>query len=461
MKVGGEGLRAADMAPRVATAIAGYALGGSLLAFFTREGRFKGEETDPEEHAAAAAALFESTALACVGGLLVGAMVCFANPARFASTRTTLGLLAFPLVVQGLGVVASAGGAFSVRVERRGDPVAAMHLGLYVTALLTLFGLAGAAYWFLGTIWLPFFLCGAIGVGASLAFARRPTGRPAKGELALASWLEALFTPVSVIAGALFLGYEIGDHCGLAFGGAFGAATTAGGAAACSSYMLTMRGYGPIADAAVHVFLHSGAKDDARVDALRAAGERARSLSRGHGSAVTAFVTFAAFAAYVGVVSSYKCSAWGERSGVPVRAFGALLAECSAAGNAFDGGPLSVPAVLVGGAAGVLLVAGALALGIREAVDRERFTRAEQQPRSALFAVLVSAMPVGVGVLFKYGLGVGGEAVGTLLLTAALTGGIAGLFLENARRGGLAHTPTYLPITGAIALSLVAAPLFV
>jgi hypothetical protein len=75
--------------------------------------------------------------------------------------------------------------------------------------------------------------------------------------------------------------------------------------------------------------------------------------------------------------------------------------------------------------------------------------------------VLVSALPVGVGVLFKYGLGAGGEAVGAMLLTCGIGGAFVALFVEGVRQGNADELSGLLPVKAVLSIAMVAAPLFV
>lgn len=166
----------------------GFALGGSLAVLLLRVGGGVFTETtrlgteqdlpagedDPQELATLSRAIgeqaghtsgtgsdvFESVEIATVAALIlgVGLGLVAADGGSFDS-RYVL----FPLIVRGIGILASLIGNIAVRTdERRRNALAAMSRGLYVAAFLALVGLAVASFFLMGNPatnvvdWRPF-----------------------------------------------------------------------------------------------------------------------------------------------------------------------------------------------------------------------------------------------------------------------------------------------------------------
>jgi K(+)-stimulated pyrophosphate-energized sodium pump len=210
-----------------------------------------------------AAGTFQSTVAETLGAMILGAAVFRAN----AHVPSVLSLALFPLVARAFGVLGAIFGVMVVKTDDREDPVVALVRGLYVTALLYLAGVAGAAKWLLGEHWPRFLACGALGIAASLAFFHvcqyyteckfRPVrelsevarGGPALAILGgIAAGLESTVLPLVVIVTLTLGSYEIGVSTGLAGGGLFGMAVATVGVLGMAPYVLAMDAFGAIVD---------------------------------------------------------------------------------------------------------------------------------------------------------------------------------------------------------------------
>src|SRR6266699_1642291 len=107
--------------------------------------------------------LFESTAAENIGAMILGV-----------GLYPYFGLkgILFPLVARAFGLIASIIGVVIVKTEEKGDPMAALNRGYYVTSLLAIGGFFVATKWLLAvdpvmhpaaeSAWFYFFLCGVI-----------------------------------------------------------------------------------------------------------------------------------------------------------------------------------------------------------------------------------------------------------------------------------------------------------
>ncbi|MHB8851879.1 MAG: sodium-translocating pyrophosphatase [Ignavibacteriaceae bacterium] len=413
--------------------------------------------------------LFESTAAENIGAMILAATLYNSNIASMKSEGLTLiGVLLFPLVARAFGILASIVGVMIVRTNDKEDPMQALNRGFYVTATLATVGFFIASKWLLGSHYLNFFFCGAIGVLISLAFVYitqyyteykyRPvryiadasqTG-PATNIIAgLAIGMESTGFPALVIGAGIVSTYFIGQSTGLKDAGLFGTAVATMGMLGSAAYILAMDTFGPITDNAGGIIEMSQQEESVRMktDRLDAVGNTTKALTKGYAVGSAALAAFLLFGAYIDEVKNYMPSFQGVIN-------------------------LDKPEVFVGALLGAMLVilfssfaikaVGKAAYAIINNV-REQFknnpgimqgtskpdygqcvdiaTKAALR-KMVVPGLLVVGMTIGVGLVFKWiyywGGGVnnptgalGAEVVGGYLMVGTITGILFALFMNN------------------------------
>src|SRR5437667_11328184 len=120
--------------------------------------------------------LFESTAAENIGAMILGATLATALGNKgMAFSAGIVGVMLFPLVARAFGLLASIVGIIVVKTREDQDPMQALNRGYYVAATLAVAGFFVATKWLLANpshpdAWWKYFLCGVIGVLASVAF---------------------------------------------------------------------------------------------------------------------------------------------------------------------------------------------------------------------------------------------------------------------------------------------------
>jgi K(+)-stimulated pyrophosphate-energized sodium pump len=260
--------------------------------------------------------IFESTAAENVGAMILGAAL-----------YPVLGIkgILFPLIIQAVNIIASMIGVFVVHSREDEDPMHALDRGYYVTTFLALLGFAAAVYFMLqGRWWL--LGAGIVGIITSFLFVRiteyytetryRPVRSIAEASLTgpatniisgLAVGMETPAMPVIVISAALLVSYYCGVH-GLADAhlanyakGIYGTAIATMGMLSASAYILAMDTFGPITDNAGGIIEMSNQPDAVRekTDALDAAGNTTKALTKGYAIGSAALAAFLLFSAYL------------------------------------------------------------------------------------------------------------------------------------------------------------------
>jgi len=401
--------------------------------------------------------LFESTAAENIGAMIIGV-----------GLYPYFGLkgILFPLVARAFGLIASIIGVVIVKTEEKGDPMAALNRGYYVTSLLAIGGFFVATKWLLAvdpvmhpgaeSAWFYFFLCGVIGIAMAQAFVYitqyyteykyRPvksiaeasqTG-PATNIIAgMAVGLECTAIPVVVISIAIIASYYLGSMSGIQHAGLFGTAVATMGMLGTAAYILAMDTFGPITDNAGGIIEMSGQPEEVRkkTDLLDAVGNTTKALTKGYAIGSAALAAFLLFSAYLDEVAHY----------------GAKLESVN----------IAKPEVFVGGLLGAMLVFLFSGLAIRAVgiaayyVIQDVRDQFRENPgilkgtvkpnygrtvdivtvgalkQMILPGVLAVAMPIAVGVIFRL-LGVGAEAVAALLMVGTIAGILMATFLNNS-----------------------------
>jgi K(+)-stimulated pyrophosphate-energized sodium pump len=257
--------------------------------------------------------LFESTAAENIGAMILGVAL---FPIFGAA-----GVL-FPLVMCALGLLASMIGVICVRGKDNADPMNAMNLGYYITAVISAVFFYIGTMWLLGNIW--FFYAGLVGIVLSVCFLRvtlyytdhhyRPvqeiadaseTGPATNIITGFSVALETTAIPAIMIGAALLLSYWFGSQSGIAFGGLYGTASATIGMLMVCAYVLAMDSFGPIADNAGGIVEMSQAPESVRkrMDGLDAAGNTTKALTKGYAIGSASLAVFLLFNAYMAEIS--------------------------------------------------------------------------------------------------------------------------------------------------------------
>jgi K(+)-stimulated pyrophosphate-energized sodium pump len=272
--------------------------------------------------------LFESTAAENIGAMILAAGLYRSNTAYFdANSLTLLGVILFPLVARAFGIIASIIGIMTVKTNETEDPMKALNRGYFVTSILAMVGFYIASRWLLGSEhYFNFFLCGVIGVVASIAFVYitqyyteykyRPvqsiaeasqTG-PATNIIAgIAVGMESTGYPILVISIAIISAYFLGNSSGLEHAGLFGTAVATMGMLGTAAYILAMDTFGPITDNAGGIveMSHQPEAIRERTDRLDSVGNTTKALTKGYAVGSAALAAFLLFGAYIDEIRNY------------------------------------------------------------------------------------------------------------------------------------------------------------
>ncbi len=277
--------------------------------------------------------LFESTAAENIGAMILGVAI-YSALAKATGTPNPAWIF-FPLVVRAFGLIACGIGLLFVGGADIRNPMGALNRGYFVAAILSAVFMYFVTMQMLGSTWLV--LAGLVGLVTSLAFvlltqyytagegrpvqeiARASLTGPATNAIAgFAVGFETTGPTAIVIALALFLSYTCGQHFaqdvnlpafngipGSAVGGVFGTAIATMGMLMTAAYILAMDTFGPITDNAGGIVEMSGQPESIReiTDALDAAGNTTKALTKGYAVASAALAAFLLFSAYLDKVA--------------------------------------------------------------------------------------------------------------------------------------------------------------
>lgn len=401
--------------------------------------------------------LFESTAAENIGAMILGV-----------GLYPFFGLqgILFPLVARAFGLIASIIGVVVVKTDEKGDPMAALNRGYYVTSILAIVGFFFATRWLLSvdpavhpgleSAWFYFFLCGVIGIVTAQAFVYitqyyteyryRPvrtiaeaskTG-PATNIIAgMAVGLECTALPVIVISAAIIGSYYLGNMSGVEHAGLFGTAVATMGMLGTAAYILAMDTFGPITDNAGGIIEMSGQPEEVRrkTDRLDAVGNTTKALTKGYAIGSAALAAFLLFSAYLDEVAHYGAKLAGVNIAKP---------------EVFVGGLLGAMLVFLFSALAIRAVGIAAYYVIQDVRDQFRenpgILQGTVKPnygrtvdivtvgalkQMILPGLLAVGMPIAVGIAFRM-LGVGAEAVAALLMVGTIAGILMATFLNNS-----------------------------
>ena len=389
--------------------------------------------------------LFESTAAESIGAMILGVALW--------AVSGNVAWIFFPLVLRGLGLIASIVGLLSVRPGAVKDPQRALDTGFWVTAVLSVAGMGFAVFMMLGSFW--FFLAGLVGILTSIAFVYitqyytgtkyRPvkeiveasrTG-PATNIIAgLAMGFENTAIPILTIAVALGSSFWLGakgvEDLGLEMSGAlsagvFGTAVATMGMLMSAAYILAMDTFGPIADNAGGIAEFSNAGEETRriTDELDAVGNTTKALTKGYAVASAALAAFLLFSAYL------------QKAGleqVNLADMKVFIAAMLGAMLVFLFSSLAIRAV--GRASSAIIEEVRRQFrehpGIMDGTEKPDYQSAVDIAASSALrnmvapGVLAVAMPIAVGLVLR------AEAMAGFLMVGTITGVIMGLVMNNS-----------------------------
>ncbi len=283
--------------------------------------------------------LFESTVAENIGAMILGVGL-------YATTGSATWIF-FPLVVRSFGLLASMAGVLAAtglpgfRLRPGEPPMNALFRSYGLAVALSAVALYVVVRVMLGSPW--FFAAGMAGLVASVLFAAitmyytETRWRPVQSIARSSNWgsgpniitglavsFENTAAPVIVIAAALIGTYWMGAQAAAdigvttAVGGIYGTAVATMGMLMTAAFILTMDTFGPIVDNAGGIVEMAGAPAEVRAgtDALDAAGNTTKALTKGYAIGSAALAAFLLFSAYLDKVALVRLAEGGSAADV-------------------------------------------------------------------------------------------------------------------------------------------------
>ncbi len=278
--------------------------------------------------------LFESTVAENIGAMILGVAI-------YTVTRKEE-FIFFPLIVRAFGLIASIVGVWATtslpffKLNKGEEPMNPMFRGFALTVVLAAAAMYFVVMQLLGN--MSFFYAGCVGLITSVVFFLitmyytesrwRPVQSIAKSSLrgsgpniisGLAVGLENTAAPAVAVGIALIASYYLGTQAAAALkvdayvAGVFGTAVATMGMLMPAAFILAMDTFGPIVDNAGGIVEMSGAPEEIRkgTDALDAAGNTTKALTKGYAIGSAALAAFLLFSAYLDKVAQVKMAIAG------------------------------------------------------------------------------------------------------------------------------------------------------
>jgi K(+)-stimulated pyrophosphate-energized sodium pump len=428
--------------------------------------------------------LFESTVAENIGAMILGVTIAVL-------TGQTVWIF-FPLIIRSFGLIISMIGLVAttsvpgVKYRPGEEPTNALYRGYGVAVILSAIVLAVVTNQLLGSFW--FVIAGLIGLLNSVAFVVitmyytegrfRPVKDIVQASLrgtgpniitGFAVGLENTAAPVISVGVALIASFWCGQQAAAQLnidpyaGGVYGTAVATMGMLMTAAFILAMDTFGPIVDNAGGIVEMSGASEEIRrgTDALDAAGNTTKALTKGYAIGSAALAAFLLFSAYLDKVGLVR----RELGEVPQRA-----ADIIADSRIVNLGDVNV---FVGALIGAMLIFLFSALAIRavsataEKIIEETRRQFREKPgimlgtekpdyaravditaRGALRSMILPGLlavgaPILVGVLLRW------EAEAGLLMVGTIAGIILATVLNNSG-GAWDNAKKYIEAQGVL-----------
>ena len=283
--------------------------------------------------------LFESISAEILSAMILGGAM--ANHAGL-TPELKAGFILFPLLVHSLDLFVSTVSVYFVSTKPGHpqkdanygpieDPLDVLKRGYYISLMLAIIGLFFICYNFLNIPTLPnayfyFFLCSVVGVIVSFLFvaitqyytdyqfapvqsiaSSSQMGHATNIITGLSVGLESTGLPVIVISVGIITSYYLGEMTGIVnergqpIGGLYGTAIATMGMFASGVYVLSMSGFGPIADNAGGIVEMSEQEQYVRdiTDRLDAVGNVTKANTKGYSVGSASLACFLLFSAYL------------------------------------------------------------------------------------------------------------------------------------------------------------------
>jgi K(+)-stimulated pyrophosphate-energized sodium pump len=412
--------------------------------------------------------LFESTAAENIGAMILG-VGAFAIASSAGWPNPQLWIF-FPLVVRGMGLLATIVSIFFVRGSETENPMNMLNRGYWVTSGLSAVGLLITTNVMMDTggatsnglpVWVWFFLAGCVGLATSVVFVyitqyyTAGTFRPVR-EIAEASktgpatniiagtavGFETTFVTAITIGVALFLSHWLGSQAGLTDaagadrGGLFGTAVATMGMLMTTAYILAMDTFGPITDNAGGVAEFSRAEAGAReiTDRLDAVGNTTKALTKGYAIASASLAAFLLFSAYIDKVNLIETNRGGPLlTSVNLANVDVFIAGLIGAMLVYFFSSLAIRAV--GKTASAIIVEVRRQFrempGIMDYSQRPDYARVVDITTRAALGQMVLPGFVAVATPIIVGLLLGHEAIAGLLMVGTIAGVLLATVLNN------------------------------
>ncbi|HZQ06232.1 MAG TPA: sodium-translocating pyrophosphatase [Anaerolineae bacterium] len=270
--------------------------------------------------------LFESTVAENIGAMILGVAI--------AAVSGNPVWIFFPLIIRSFGLIISIIGVVAttsipgIQYKQGEEPTNALYRGFAVAVILSAIVLAIVTNQLLGSWW--FVLAGFIGLLNSVAFVLitmyytegrfRPVKDIVQASLrgvgpniitGFAVGLENTALPVISVGIALVAAFFCGTQAAAQLGldtytaGVYSTAVATMGMLMTAAFILAMDTFGPIVDNAGGIVEMSGAPDEVRAgtDALDAAGNTTKALTKGYAIGSAALAAFLLFSAYLDKVA--------------------------------------------------------------------------------------------------------------------------------------------------------------